>query len=163
MMAIAVGREPHNVSDSKNHSECMTMTSPTSISDCMHHNPLTIGRGEPLVKAIELLVEFKLTGLTVLDDAGTPCGKITELDCIKAVLNAIYNDGSPENVSVDQAMTDEVHACEPEESITEVAQRMLDTHQRRNAVIKNGQLVGQVSSSNILWALMEHSRSRRTH
>jgi len=139
------------------------MTSPTSIRDCMHRNPLTIGRGASLVKAIELLVEFKLTGLTVLEDDGTPCGKITELDCIKAVLDAIYNDGSPDNVSVAQAMTEEVHACSPGESIVEVAQRMIDTHQRRNAVIESGRLVGQVSSSNILWALMEHSRGRSGH
>jgi len=125
----------------------------------MHRNPLTIKRDMPLVKAIELLVEFKLTGLTVLDDEGTPCGKITELDCIRAVLNAIYNDGDPEYVLVSQAMTEEVHSCSPEESIVEVAQRMIDSHQRRNAVIQGGQLVGQVSSSNILWALMEHSRT----
>ena len=137
------------------------MTTPTSIRDCMHRNPLTIERGAPLVKAIELLVEFKLTGLTVLDDDGNPCGKITELDCITAVLNAVYNDGSPDNISVEQAMTKEIHACSPDESIVEVAQRMIDTHQRRNAVIQNGKLVGQVSSSNILWALMEHSRGRR--
>ena len=44
------------------------MTSPTSIRDCMHRNPLTITGSAPLVKAIELLVEFKLTGLTVVDD-----------------------------------------------------------------------------------------------
>ena len=77
------------------------MSSPTSIRDCMHRNPLTINRSAPLVKAIELLVEFKLTGLTVIDEASIPCGKITELDCIRAVLNAIYNDGSPENIQVD--------------------------------------------------------------
>jgi len=87
-----------------------------------------------------------------------PCGKITELDCIKAVLNAIYNDGSPENILVEQAMTHEVHSCSPDESIVEVAQNMIDSHQRRNAVVQNNKLVGQVSSSNILWALMEHSR-----
>jgi hypothetical protein len=37
---------------------------------------------------------------------------------------------------------------------------MIDTRQRRNAVIQDGKLVGQVSSSNILWALMEHSRGK---
>lgn len=136
------------------------MASPTSISDCMHRNPLTIGKDEPLVRAIDLLVEFKLTGLTVLDADGRPCGKITELDCIRAVLNAIYNEGSPENITVEQAMSAEIHACDPGETIVEVAQRMIDTRQRRNAVIQDGKLVGQVSSSNILWALMEHSRGK---
>ena len=137
------------------------MITPTSIRDCMHRNPLTIGRDAPLVNAIDLLVEFKLTGLTVIDAEGSPCGKITELDCIRAVLNAIYNDGNPEHVVVSQAMTEEMHACSPEESIVEVAQRMIDSRQRRSAVIQGDRLVGQVSSSNILWALMEHSRARQ--
>ncbi|MEK9807095.1 MAG: CBS domain-containing protein [Halieaceae bacterium] len=137
------------------------MITPTSIRDCMHRNPLTIGRDAPLVNAIDLLVEFKLTGLTVIDAEGSPCGKITELDCIRAVLNAIYNDGNPEHVLVSQAMTEEMHACSPEESIVEVAQRMIDSRQRRSAVIQGDRLVGQVSSSNILWALMEHSRARQ--
>jgi len=137
------------------------MSTPTSIRDCMHRNPLTIGRDAPLVNAIDLLVEFKLTGLTVIDAEGSPCGKITELDCIRAVLNAVYNDGNPEHVLVSQAMTEEIHACSPEESIVEVAQRMIDSRQRRSAVIQGDRLVGQVSSSNILWALMEHSRARQ--
>ena len=137
------------------------MSTPTSIRDCMHRNPLTIGRDAPLVNAIDLLVEFKLTGLTVIGAEGSPCGKITELDCIRAVLNAIYNDGNPEHVLVFQAMTEEMHACSPEESIVEVAQRMIDSRQRRSAVIQGDRLVGQVSSSNILWALMEHSRARQ--
>lgn len=137
------------------------MSTPTSIRDCMHRNPLTIGRDAPLVNAIDLLVEFKLTGLTVIDAEGSPCGKITELDCIRAVLNAIYNDGNPDHVLVSQAMTEEMHACSPEESIVEVAQRMIDSRQRRSAVIEGDRLVGQVSSSNILWALMEHSRARQ--
>lgn len=137
------------------------MITPTSIRDCMHRNPLTIGRDAPLVNAIDLLVEFKLTGLTVIDAEGSPCGKITELDCIRAVLNAIYNDGNPDHVLVSQAMTEEMHACSPEESIVEVAQRMIDSRQRRSAVIQGDRLVGQVSSSNILWALMEHSRARQ--
>jgi len=97
----------------------------------------------------------------VIDAEGSPCGKITELDCIRAVLNAIYNDANPEHVLVSQAMTEEMHACSPEESIFEVAQRMIDSRQRRSAVIQGDRLVGQVSSSNILWALMEHSRARQ--
>jgi predicted transcriptional regulator len=42
----------------------------------------------------------------------------------------------------------------------EVAQSMLDSHQRRRPVMESGKLVGQVSSSNVLWALMEHSRRK---
>ena len=44
--------------------------------------------------------------------------------------------------------------------IVEVAQSMLDSRRRRRPVILDGPLVGQVSSSNILWALVEFQRRK---
>lgn len=136
------------------------MTQPTKIADCMRKKPLTISRDANLVEAIETLVEHRLTGVTVVDDRGRPVGVLSELDCIQSVLTAIYNDGDPELALVHEAMTADVNSCGPEDNIVEVAQDMLRTRQRRRPVIQDGRLVGQVSSSNILWALMEHSRRK---
>ena len=137
------------------------MPQPTTISDCMRRNPLTIDRDANLVQAIETIIEYKLTGLTVIDGAGEPVGHLTELDCLDAVLTSIYNDGDPEHALVRDAMATDLSTCEPSDSIIEVAQSMLKSRQRRRTVIEGGKLVGQVSSSNILWALMEHSRRKR--
>jgi len=136
------------------------MPQPSTISDCMHHKPLTVLADANLVEAIEIITEYKLTGLTVTDDAGAVVGILSELDCIKGVLTAIYNDGDPEHALVRDVMCTEVVSCRPGEGIVEVAQSMLDSRQRRRPVIDNGKLVGQVSSSNVLWALMEHSRRK---
>ena len=136
------------------------MPQPTTINDCMHHNPLTINMNANLVKAIEIIVENKLTGLTVTDDAGQVVGILSELDCIGAILTAVYNDGDPEHVLVGDAMVSEIVTCKRTDGIVEVAQAMLQSRQRRRPVIEDGKLVGQVSSSNILWALMEHTRRR---
>ncbi len=136
------------------------MTQPTRIADCMRKKPLTIRRDANLVQAIEMLVENRLTGVTVVDDSGRPVGVLSELDCIQSVLAAIYNDGDPELAFVHEAMTADINSCGPEDNIVEVAQDLLSTHQRRRPVIQEGRLVGQVSSSNILWALMEHSRRK---
>lgn len=132
------------------------------ITDCMHRNPLTIGRKDHLVKAISMILEYKLTGLTVTGQEGAVVGILSELDCIKAVLNAIYNDGDPEHLLVENAMEEEINTCASGDSIVEVAQSMVQTRQRRRPVVEGGKLVGQVSSNNILWALMEHSRSKVT-
>jgi CBS domain-containing protein len=126
----------------------------------MRRNPLTINLEANLVEAIEIIVEYKLTGLTVTNEAGEVVGVLSEIDCIDAVLTAIYNDGDPEHVMVRTAMCDDLNVCHPGDSIVEVAQDMLKTRQRRRPVVVDGKLVGQVSSSNILWALMEHSRRR---
>lgn len=138
------------------------MATPSNIRDCMRRNPLTINSNANLVQAIEMLVEYKLTGVTVVNDDGVPVGVLSEIDCIKTVLNALYNDGDPEHALVQDAMTREINSCAPTDNIVEVAADMLATRQRRRPVLENGRLVGQVSSSNILWALMEHSR-RRMH
>lgn len=126
----------------------------------MRRNPLTIHVDANLVQAIEIIVEYKLTGLTVTDDDGRPVGILSELDCLQAILTAIYNEGDPEHAMVKDAMCDEVTVCKPGDSIVEVAQSMLSTRQRRRPVVEDGKLVGQVSSSNVLWALMEHSRRK---
>jgi CBS domain-containing protein len=136
------------------------MPIPSTIKDCMRRNPLTINCNANLVQAVETLVEYKLTGVTVVDDDGQPVGVLSELDCIKSVLNAIYNDGDPEHALVQDAMTRDIVSCGPADSIVEVAADMLATRQRRRPVIEGGRLVGQVSSSNVLWALMENSRRR---
>ena len=136
------------------------MPQPTTINDCMRRNPLTIRSDANLVQAIETIVEYKLTGLTVTDDDSRPVGVLTELDCLDAILTAIYNEGDPEHALVRDAMATDLPSCKPTDSIVEVAQSMLKSRQRRNTVIQDGKLVGQVSSSNILWALMEHSRRK---
>jgi CBS domain-containing protein len=136
------------------------MPTPNTIKDCMRRNPLTINHNANLVQAVETLIEYKLTGVTVVDDEGRPVGVLSELDCIQAVLNAIYNDGDPEHSLVRDAMTSEIISCGPGDSIVEIAADMLATRQRRRPVIEGGRLVGQVSSSNVLWALMENSRRR---
>ena len=137
------------------------MPQPTTINDCMRRNPLTIHCDANLVQAIETIFEYKLTGLTVTDNDCHAVGILSELDCLRAILTAVYNEGDPEHALVRDAMTKAPITCTPTDSIVEVAQSMLQSRQRRRPVIEDNKLVGQVSSSNILWALMEHSRRKR--
>lgn len=133
---------------------------PTTIADCMRKNPLTISQDANILQAVELIVEYKLTGLTVTDDAGCVVGILSEIECLEAILDSIYNDGDAEHYLVREVMKSDVNSCAPGDGIVEVAQDMLKTRQRRRPVITDGKLVGQVSSSNVLWALMEYSRRR---
>ncbi len=133
---------------------------PTTIKDCMRKNPLTINQGANIVQAVEMIVEYKLTGLTVTDDAGCVVGILSEIECLEAILDSIYNDGDAEHYLVKEVMKTNVNSCTPGDGIVEVAQDMLKTRQRRRPVITDGRLVGQVSSSNVLWALMEYSRRK---
>lgn len=136
------------------------MAQPSTVRDCMRSHPLTVSPGTSLVQAVEIILENKLTGLTVTDDGGAVVGILSELDCLKATLTTIYNDGDPSHTTVGEAMSRDVSCVGTGDSIVEVAQAMLDSGQRRRPVIADGKLVGQVSSSNILWALIENSRRK---
>ena len=134
---------------------------PTTIADCMRKNPLTISEDANIFQAVELIVEYKLTGLTVTDDAGCVVGILSEIECLQAILTSIYNDGDAEQALVKDVMQSDVVSCAPADGIVEVAQDMLNTRQRRRPVMVDGKLVGQVSSSNVLWALMEYWSTSR--
>ena len=136
------------------------MPQPTTVKDCMRVHPLTISRDASLIQAVDIILDSKLTGLTVTDDDGQVVGILSELDCLQATLTAIYNDGDPAYTRVEDAMNPATETCAPSDSIVEVAQAMLQSRQRRRPVIEDGKLVGQVSTSNILWALIEHSRRK---
>ena len=117
------------------------MPQPITIKDCMRRKPVTINVSANLVEAIELIIEYKLTGLTVTDDDGNAVGILSELDCIRAVLTAIYNEGDPEHCLVRDVMSTDIVSCGPNENIVEVAQSMLETRHRRRPVIEDGKLV----------------------
>lgn len=137
------------------------MDKPQNIEQCMHRSPLTITQEKNVVDAVEKMLEYKLTGLTVVDEQQNVVGVISEVDCIRAILNAIYNDGEADEAgSVGDFMTKQVNSCSPHDGIVEVAEAMLATKQRRRPVMVDGKLVGQVSSGNVLWALMEFSRRK---
>ena len=133
---------------------------PVSAADCMRKNPLTIHQDANIVQAVEMIVEYKLTGLTVTDDIGCVVGILSEIECLEAVLDSIYNDGDAEHYLVKEVMQTNVNSCSPGDGIVEVAQDMLKTRQRRRPVIAEGKLVGQISSGNVLWALLEYSRRK---
>ena len=70
------------------------MPQPTTVKDCMRRQPLTIRPDASLAEAVKLITEHGLTGLTVTDEAGTVKGVLSELDCLRGILeiNGTYLD-----------------------------------------------------------------------
>lgn len=76
------------------------------------------------------------------------------MDCLKAVLSAIYND-QRETDKVSAHMTKKVESCEPHSNLETVAADMLEKGRRRRPVVSNGRLVGQVTCRQILSAISQ--------
>lgn len=137
------------------------MPKPSSVQHAMRRNPVTIRADANIAEAIELIVEYKITGLTVTDEQGKVVGVLSEMDCLQAILSSIYNDGDAEQALVAETMVTDVFTCGSQDSIVEVAQEMLKNRHRRRPVVEgDGRLVGQISCNNVLWALLEYSRRK---
>jgi acetoin utilization protein AcuB len=59
------------------------------VSDIMTHNVLTINQNMPVEDAASLMVNHKIGGLPVVDDAGVIVGVITETDIFRAFVEML--------------------------------------------------------------------------
>jgi CBS domain-containing protein len=121
------------------------------VKDYMARTLVTFKPETEVLDAIHELVEHRIAGAPVVDDAGNLVGMLSELDCLKVALHAGYHGdwGGP----VSDYMSAGVKTVDAEMSIIDLAQVFLDTTYRRFPVVEKNRLIGQISRRDILRAL----------
>jgi CBS domain-containing protein len=104
-----------------------------------------------VLDAVHVLVQNRIAGAPVVDDAGNLIGMLSELDCMKVALHAGYHGdwGGP----ISDFMTDGVQTVDADMSIIDLAEVFIDSRFRRFPVMENNRLVGQISRRDVLRAL----------
>ena len=99
------------------------------VKDYMTKTLVTFKRDTNILDAIHTLVEHRIAGAPVVDDAGNLVGMLSELDCLKVALQAGYYGeyGGP----VADYMSGDVMTVNAEMSIVDLAQRYVDDMLRR--------------------------------
>lgn len=92
----------------------------------------------------------------MVDDHSHLVGILSELDCLRAMLSASYNEGGIGMVREYMA-SDNLVVANPHEDITNVAQDMLRKNKRRRPVVEDGKLVGQITCRQLLSAVKNFS------
>ena len=113
---------------------------------------VTIHPDAPIMEAIELLTEKKISGLPVVDDDGRLVGVITEF----AMLAMVY-DRHVQSQRVGQHMTREVISVEADDTIGRVADLCIVHRVRRLPVMRDGRLVGLIARRDVLQALYQNA------
>ncbi len=119
------------------------------ISDYINPNPARVRSSDSLYDAIDLITRHRLSGVLVVDDQDHLVGVLSEMDCLRAVVTATYNN-SGDVGSVADFMTAQVQACQLHDNIVDVAMDMMSKGHRRRPVLDNGKLVGQISCRQVL-------------
>lgn len=111
-----------------------------------------------IYEASQIIIDNALTGVVVVDDDGNLVGMLSELDCLEAIVDGVYNDGDPGGARVADFMTPEVKTNSPDDFIIDVAQAMLANKHRRRPIVDNGKLVGQLTCRQILRAIRDFTK-----
>ena len=128
------------------------------LKDYMLTNPVKVNADADLFDAIESILEYKISGMCVVDEHNHLVGMLSEMDCLKAILSAMYNEETSVG-PVREFMTTDIFSVSPHADIVDVAQEMLKRGFRRCPVVQDGRLVGQITCRQLLRAVEEFSSS----
>ncbi|MCW4031619.1 MAG: CBS domain-containing protein [Candidatus Bathyarchaeota archaeon] len=122
------------------------------VKDIMSSPVITLHEDATSNKVAHLMDENDLGCVIITNKMGKPVGIITERDLVQRVL---AKNLMPDAINAKEIMTSPLVTIEPEETISEAARRMSRLDIRRLGVVYKGNLVGVVSSRDILGVMPE--------
>ena len=128
------------------------MLQSVNLRDYMLTNPVKVRADDNVLDAMQVIIDNKISGVCVVDEEQNLVGILSELDCLRAALGAIYNNSSIGNVREYMA-SDNLVVAHPNEDIVDVAQDMLLKNKRRRPVVEDGKLIGQITCRQLLSAV----------
>jgi CBS domain-containing protein len=122
------------------------------VKDVMSSPVVTINENAPVNKVAELMDKNDLGCIIVTNKEGKPLGILTERDLVVRVLG---KNVKPDSMKAEEVMTSPLITIEPDETISEVARKMSRLNIRRLGVVYKGNLIGLVSSKDVLAVMPE--------
>lgn len=129
------------------------MTGHSRISDIMIRDLVTLAPGTEINRAMQVLLDRRISGAPVLDGHGWLVGVLSKKDCLRAALSASYYREWGDTVA--DYMSSPVETLEADLDIVAAAQAFIASSHRRFPVLRQGRLVGQISRTDVLRALAE--------
>ena len=122
-----------------------------SVDDYMARDLITFGPSDDIHKAIEVLLDKRISGAPVVDDYGRLVGIVSKKDCLKVVYSAGYHQDWGGQVK--QYMSPDVITLESGTDIISAADRFMQSSFRRFPVVTSGRMIGLICRHDILRAL----------
>jgi predicted transcriptional regulator len=117
------------------------------VKDVMSSPAVSVPENMSIDKTAQLMSDGRLGCIIVTSKDGKALGIITESDLVKRVL---AKNIRPNKLTAKEVMSTPLITVEPDEILTEITRRMNKLNVRRMGVIYKGNLVGIISSKDIL-------------
>jgi len=119
------------------------------VKDLMRSPVRTVSDGETVDKAAQIMAEYKIGSVVVLDMAGRPIGIVTERDLVRRVLARKL---SPSKVKVRDVMSSPLITVSPRATVDQAARKMGKLGIRKLVVVDRGKMVGIITSRELIEA-----------
>ncbi|MDI9623478.1 MAG: CBS domain-containing protein [Methanothermobacter sp.] len=124
----------------------MDVETKMTVHDAMTTNVVTVDPSISVAEAAYIMTKEKVGSLIVKSNA-EPEGLITESDIIRKVVS---KDLKASKVTIGEVMTRDLITIEPERELNEAARLMARNNIRRLPVVKDGSLVGILTSTDVM-------------
>lgn len=130
------------------------------ITDYMTRDVYTLDPDQSIAEAMDMFLEKKISGAPVVNDHGKIVGILSEIDCMRILVDEAYFNLPHGRISVAQYMSDKVQTLFDTMDVLDCAQKFLDTNFRRFPITDvNGKLVGTISRRDIMRATRDMKTS----
>ncbi|MFT5540819.1 MAG: CBS domain-containing protein, partial [Alphaproteobacteria bacterium] len=130
-----------------------TSTNAPKVADYMAQRLITLTPGLNIIKAMDILLDKRISAAPVVDDKGRLIGVLSKKDCLKVAFTGSYHQEW--GGSVADFMSQKVETMEADTDIVTAAKKFLDGPYRVFPVLRDGRLAGMISRHDILRALSE--------
>lgn len=145
------------------------------VKDVMTTPAIVVPQGAPLAQALDLMIDHKLSGLAVVDEAGQLCGVLSESDMLRRVelgttrksrwWSRLFSDPAGAEAyrlaagrKVCDLMTMSPITVDDTATLDEAAAQMEEYRVKRLPVLHDGDLVGMISRADFVKALRSYVR-----
>ncbi|MDH5356706.1 MAG: CBS domain-containing protein [Gammaproteobacteria bacterium] len=129
------------------------MSELAKVDDYMTTTLIIFSPDENIHTAAKILLDKRISGAPVVDEAGRLVGVLSKKDCLQVVYNASYHKDW--GGRVDEYMSRDVRTIDTGTDIIAVADLFVESSYRRFPVMNNGEMIGQISRQDILRALYD--------
>lgn len=132
-----------------------------SITNYMTRKLITFQPDADIWDALQTIVKNKISGAPVIDKEGKLVGMLSEVDCIRVILEGPYNNQPGGHGQVKDYMNHGVSTIEVSTTLMEAAFSFAHSKYKRFPVLDKGTLVGQISRSDVLKAISKYRKTEK--
>lgn len=128
------------------------MLTKISVADYMTKRLVTLSKETNVIDATKKLLDHKITCAPVIDQQGHLIGMFSEKDGMRVFLDSVYDQGMSGKVG--DFMTTEIISVDAKSSIVDLAEKFQASSVRSFPVFEQAELVGIISRTDVLRALV---------